>query len=72
MGKHLGLMFLPSIYTERAEGNSLRVTADKFNLGSWVVSTTYVLNKTPRVVTFFIIVDCGSDLFNYLARKELR
>ena len=55
MEKHLGIMFLPSIYTERVEGKSLRVTADKFNLGSWVVSTTYVLNKTPRAVTFFII-----------------
>jgi hypothetical protein len=46
-------VFTINIYGEGGR-ESLKVTADKFNWGSWVVSTTYVLNKTPRVVTFLL------------------
>ena len=70
MGKTFGnSVFTINIY---GEGGREQFNSDgrQINLASWVVSTTYVL-KHPEP-SLFIIVDCGSNLFNYLARKELR
>jgi hypothetical protein len=53
MGKHLGIMFLPSIYTERVEGKH-QSDGRQINLGSWVVSTTYVLKNTQSRHSFII------------------
>ncbi len=58
MSRGMGETFWNNVFTINIYGEggreSLKVTADKFNWGSWVVSTTYVLNKTPRVVTFLL------------------
>ena len=59
MGKHLGIMFLPSKYTEWVEGNSLIVTADK---STWRVGLSRPLTfKQNTQSRHFFIIEESND-----------